>query len=123
MYINRSQQDGGSAEAHAADKAVQMFRSNVMFQFEGTGEEGLGRGVEREMIDFCKGMLNGHSGPSSSATSTATNNKAATVINNGGANYRIFERGIEVGTRDTFLWPTARPSIARVVWPTFLLRQ
>ena len=98
MYINRSQQDGGGAEAHAADKAVQMFRSNVMFQFEGTGEEGLGQGVEREMIDsLCKGMLNGHSGPSSStSTSTATNNKAATVINNGGANYRIFERG-EIG--------------------------
>ena len=40
-----------------------------MFQFEGTGEEGLGQGVEREMIDsLCKGMLNGHSGPSSSTS-------------------------------------------------------
>ena len=55
---NRSKQDGGGAEAHAADKAVRMFRSNVIFQFEGTGEEGLGHGVEREMVDsLCKGML------------------------------------------------------------------
>ena len=95
-----------------------------MFQFEGTGEEGLGQGVEREMIDsLCKGMLNGHSGPSSStSTSTATNNKAATVINNGGANYRIFERGDRGGDEGHFPVAYSKAEHRPVVWPTFLLR-
>lgn len=100
MYVNRSQRDGGGAEIHAADKAVQMFRSNVIFQFEGTGEEGLGQGVEREMVDaLCKGMLS-----SSTATTSSTPNETWAESRQG-PDCHIFECG--AGGGDTRHFPVA----------------
>ena len=59
----------------AKRKAVRMFRSATMFQFDGSAETGMGQGVERETVEkVCNAMVaRGPSHPAATAsTSTST---------------------------------------------------